>query len=634
MMRIILLFSFLFFLNPVFNQECLPVTKKDKKAVKKIEKFISKGQYYAAADALRSLERLTFYIELRSEVLWSRGDFFRAEDEALKVISLCPESSAKAHYFLGEIAYKRKDYVNASLYLRKAIDLQIGDPYYSDAVMLYEDAKIIADLINNPVKFDPKIVKGISTNDDEYLPIISPDQELFFFTRRFSRKSLHSITTLTVEEFVSSKKIGNTFDVGQALKYPFNIESNEGGASITIDNSVLYYTKCIRDERGYNNCDIFYVERGDSSWSDIKKFPKAISKVDSWDSQPTVSSDGQTIIFSSDRIGGYGKMDLYEINKVDGEWTKPKNLGSAINSNEYEKSPFLHADGRTLFFASTNFPTLGGFDIFYSRKDSLGNWQKPVNIGYPINTVADEISLFVSTDGNQAYFASNSLDGIGGWDIYSFDLYDKARPERVLFLKGSLLDENDQPINEVELEIKNIATKEIITVQVDKGTYVSSLTLAETDDILITIKKEGFAFNSTYIYSSDTNFNSPSNLNFELQSLGKGKSFNIENIYFDNNSYEVKSATKEILIEFAKYLELNTLIIEINGFTDNIGDEKDNQLLSENRAKTVRDLIVMQGISDNRVSYNGYGESYPVSSNDTEIGRGKNRRTEFRIISQ
>ena len=86
--------------------------------------------------------------------------------------------------------------------------------------------------------------------------------------------------------------------------------------------------------------------------------------------------------------------------------------------------------------------------------------------------------------------------------------------------------------------------------------------------------------------------------------------------------------------EFAKYLELNTLIIEINGFTDNIGEKKDNQLLSENRAKTVRDLVVMQGISENRVFYNGYGESFPVSSNDTEIGRGKNRRTEFRIISQ
>ena len=192
-------------------------------------------------------------------------------------------------------------------------------------------------------------------------------------------------------------------------------------------------------------------------------------------------------------------MDLYETNKVDGNWTKPLNLGSVINSNEYEKSPYLHADGKTLFFASTNFPTLGGFDIFYSRKDSVGNWQKPVNIGYPINTVADEISLFVSTDGNQAYFASNSLDGIGGWDIYSFDLYDKAKPERVLFLKGSLLDENKQSIRDVELEIKNITTQEIITIQVDKGTYVSSLTLADTDDVLITIKKEGFAFNSTYI---------------------------------------------------------------------------------------------------------------------------------------
>jgi len=634
MVRIILFFCFFLFINPVFTQECYPEDNKDKRAVKKIERLIRKGAYYDAVDALNNTNGSAFFTELKSEILWRRGDFFKAEGYALKVIDLCPENSPKAYYFLGEIAYKRKDYVNADIYLRKAIDLQIRDPYYSDAVMLYGDAKIIADIINNPVKFNPKIVKGVSTKDDEYLPIISPDQELFFFTRRSSRESLQSITTVTVEEFVSSKKIGNTFEVGQALKYPFNIESNEGGASITIDNRVLYYTKCIRDAMGYNNCDIYYVTRGDSSWSDIKKFPKGISKIDSWESQPTVSSDGKTIIFSSDRSGGYGKMDLYEINKVDGNWTKPLNLGSVINSNEYEKSPYLHADGKTLFFASTNFPTLGGFDIFYSRKDSVGNWQKPVNIGYPINTVADEISLFVSTDGNQAYFASNSLDGIGGWDIYSFDLYDKAKPERVLFLKGSLLDENRQSIRDVELEIKNITTQEIITIQVDKGTYVSSLTLADTDDVLITIKKEGFAFNSTYISSSDTNFNSPSDLDFELQSLGEGRSFNLENIYFDNNSYEVKDATKEILIEFAKYLDLNTLIIEINGFTDNIGDNEDNQLLSENRAKTVRDLIVMQGISEKRVFYNGFGESFPVSSNDSEKGRSYNRRTEFKIISE
>jgi len=286
-----------------------------------------------------------------------------------------------------------------------------------------------------------------------------------------------------------------------------------------------------------------------------------------------------------------------------------------------------------LFFASQNFPTLGGFDIFYSRKDSSGNWQQPKNIGYPINSVADEISLFVSTDGNSAYFASNHLNGVGGWDIYSFDLHKEARPERVLFLKGDLLDENGQVLNDVELEIKNIKTNEITTIKVDAGTYVSSLTLDEKDDVLITVKKEGFAFNSTYISANDTVFKSPSSLDISMQSLDEGKSFTIEDIYFDNNSYELKEITKEVLVEFAKYLEINnSLIIEINGFTDNIGDTSDNQILSENRSKAVRDLILLQGISESRISYKGFGESSPKSNNNTEKGRAQNRRTEFRII--
>jgi len=187
----------------------------------------------------------------------------------------------------------------------------------------------------------------------------------------------------------------------------------------------------------------------------------------------------------------------------------------------------------------------------------------------------------------------------------------------------------------VELEIKNISTQEVTTVKVKAGDYVSSLTLNKDDDVLITIKKEGFAFNSTYISSNDTSFASPSSLNFELQSLGKGKSFNIENIYFDNNSYKVQLATNEILIEFAKYLELNsTLVIEINGFTDNIGDNVDNQFLSENRSKAVRDLLLIHGISQDRVSYNGFGESLPISNNDTEKGRASNRRIEFKIIDR
>ena len=419
------------------------------------------------------------------------------------------------------------------------------------------------------------------------------------------------------------------------MPYPFNQESNEGGASITIDNKILYYTKCIRNKKGYNNCDIYYVFNHNGVWSAVQQFSDNISQSTTWESQPTVSSAGKTIIFASDRSGGYGKMDLYEINLVDGKWTNPKNLGSNINSNEHEKSPYLHTDGKTLFFASTNFPSVGGFDIFYSRKDSLEVWQKPINIGYPINTVADEISLFVSTDGNRAYFASNQLKGVGGWDVYSFALHDAAKPKRVLFLKGELMDENGQVLEDVELEIKNINTNEVTTVKVEAGTYVSSLTLAKNDDVLITVKKEGFAFHSTYVSAEDTAFASPSALNIELESLEEGKSFTIENIYFEHNSYQINPVARQVLMEFATYLKLNkTLVIEINGFTDNIGTANDNLLLSENRAKAVYDLITASGVSASGLSYNGYGEQFPKADNATEKGRANNRRTEFKIIRQ
>ncbi len=614
-------------------QECFPEKRKDKKLVRKVEKLIKKRSFYDAFDELRGKEDFAVFHELKAELLWIKESYFDSEKEALKAIDICPDKFSKSYYFLGEIAFNRKDYVNADIYLKKCIELEIGDPYYSDAVLLHSKAIVLAQIINNPVEFNPNIVEGISTEFDEYLPIISPDQELAFFTRRLEKKSKQDITSMIVEEFTISKKENKIFEVGHALDYPFNTDSNEGGASITIDNKILYFTKCLLTSGDYKNCDIYYVFNKDSSWSDVQNFSKNISKIDSWESQPTVSSDGKIIIFASDRNGGYGKIDLYEIQFINGQWTAPKNLGSNINSSENEKSPYLHTDGKTLFFASQNFPTLGGFDIFYSRKDSLGNWGKPQNIGYPINSKADEISLFVSTDGITAYFASNHFSGVGGWDIYSFPLYDGAKPERVLFLKGELMEENGQYLKDVELELKNLKTNKVTNIKVDAGTYVAALSLDDDADVLITIKKEGFAFNSIFIDSDDNSFDSPSELNFKLQSLEKGKSFTISNIFFSTNSYELNVLSKEILIEFSSYLKLNnSLVIEVNGFTDDIGNYDDNQTLSENRASAVMDFILSNGISADRISFNGFGELYPIESNKDEKSRGANRRTEFKII--
>ena len=201
-MRIFLLFSFLLSVSTAYAQDCFPETRKEKRLVKKIEKQIKTRALYVALDVLGNTNDHAFFLALKSEVLWLKADFFNAETEALKAIDICPNNFPKVYYVLGEIAYRRKDYVNADVYLKKSIDLGIADPYYADAVNLYSKAKVIAKIINNPVSFNPKIVKGISTEYDEYLPILSADQQLYFFTRRSLKSGLDVLTPFFVEEFI------------------------------------------------------------------------------------------------------------------------------------------------------------------------------------------------------------------------------------------------------------------------------------------------------------------------------------------------------------------------------------------------------------------------------------------------
>ena len=245
------------------------------------------------------------------------------------------------------------------------------------------------------------------------------------------------------------------------------------------------------------------------------------------------------------------------------------------------------------------------------------------------------MSLFVSTDGKTAYFASNKLIGEGGWDIYGFPLHEAAKPERVLFLKGDLYDEDGTFAKDIEIEVKNLTTQKITTIKVNKGSYVGAITLEDNDDVLLSIKEEGYAFYSKYIDAKDSTYISPSTLNIDLEQLSAGSSFKIDNIYFATNSYEINQVSGQVINEFINYLRVNkSIVIEINGYTDNVGSSADNQILSENRAKSVYEYIISNGIQKNRISYNGFGEEFPVDNNDSEEGRSKNRRTEFKIISK
>ena len=634
-MRIILIFL-LFFSRVIFAQDCELNSFKNKREFKKINKLIQSKDFFQANSLLKNTDDHPVFTSLRAELAWLEGDIIKAQDLSDEVLYVCEDNFPIIYYILGEIAYQQKDFISSANYLQISINNGLVDKYYDNAVKFLPKAQQLADIISNPVPFNPLIIEGVSTEYDEYLPAISPDQELIFFTRRYLKKGIDIITPTFQEEFISSKIENDVFSIGQPLSYPFNIEDNEGGACISIDNNLLFFTKCSRVSGNYNNCDIFYSEKKDGKWGEIQSFGKEICPMYSWESQPSLSSDGKSIIFASDREGGYGGVDLYIINKDNnGLWSKPINLGPEINSENNEKSPFLHTDGKTLFFASDNFPSLGGYDIFYSRKDSLNMWSKPINIGYPINSKFNEISLFVSTDGNQAIFASNNLEGIGGWDLYSFDLYSEAKPERVFFIKGDLFDSNGENINDVEIEIKNINTKEVKVIKVKNGEYAASLTLSKDDDVLITVKKKGYSFNSQYISSENNEFFSPTNLNFELKDIVEGESFLLNNIYFELDSYELNEVSNEIIIEFAEYLKTNSsMIISINGYTDNIGELEYNKKLSRERALSVYSMLITYGIAENRLHFKGYGEENPKNDNSSHELRELNRRTEFFIIKK
>lgn len=623
---LILIFSF----NPfIYSNNCYPITKKEKRIVKKLKSYLIKENYYDAKRLLSTLEKLPIYESFKAQILWRNDDKMASKILANNIIDICPESFPNLYYILAEMAYLDHDYVLSTKYLRKSIDLGLKGDNYINAIKFLPLSNEKSTIISNPVKFNPKVVEGISTNYDEYLPTISPDQDYAFFTRRFLSADIDRITSKYEEKFISSTIVDGTYSFGFPLKYPFNVESNEGGASITIANDILYFTKCKKDNQNYNNCDIFYSIRERGEWSEVLSFNENISSKDSWESQPSVSSNGLTIVFASDRKGGFGGIDLYEINKLPlGDWSEPVNLGENINSNYNEKSPFLHTDGQTLYFSSNNHPSVGGYDIFYSRKDSAGKWGVPKNIGYPINSSFDEISLFVSTDGNKAYFASNSLNGIGGWDIYSFDLHDNAKPKKVLFLKGSINDSID-----TELEIRSTKTNNISTFKISGGKYAAALTISDDEDFVVTVKKKGYSFNSTFIFSDDSTFQSPSELNFNLEKISSGSSFLIKDINFDLDSYHVNEQTSQILYEFVNYLKLNSdLTISINGYTDSIGDSNYNLKLSENRAKSVYEKILLLGIAKERLQFQGYGEKNLKYRKDASKFK-LNRRTEFEIIS-
>jgi outer membrane protein OmpA-like peptidoglycan-associated protein len=565
-----------------------------------------------------------------------------AEPYLETVARVCPELDPMVFFRLGSIAFENKKWKQSQDFLKKFVESRSRkEAEKSEARTMIQACDFYLQGYANPVPFNPFPLAAISTAADEYLPVITPDNEMAYFTRStfMEEKFTGGINTerKRQERFSFSPNAGsNSFQAGTPMPAPFNTNNNEGGASLSADNRYMFFTICKNDGGDQLNCDLFYTVFQNGTWSEIKNAGPNINGKDTWESQPSLSSDGRTLYFASNRVGGLGGIDIWKSTKdAKGNWGPPENLGPRINTDGNEKSPFFHSDGQTLYFSSTGHLGYGGYDIYLSKLSKDTGWVKPKNIGYPINSERDDLGFFVSTDGKYGYFASDKLKGNGGWDVYSFELYKEARPERVLFVSGALRDENNQVISDAKVEIKNTRTREVTTVEVDSltGKYVA--VVAFDEDHILTVKQPGKAFTSQYFSTSDSSIGKPMKMDLKVEDIKVGRPYKLNNIYFKTSSSLLNPETIIIIEELTKFLQENkTVSIAIHGHTDNAGNAADNLKLSADRAKMVFDLLVLNGIDASRLSYKGFGATKPIASNLTDKGKALNRRTEFMVTGK
>ncbi|MBC7617079.1 MAG: PD40 domain-containing protein [Pedobacter sp.] len=495
--------------------------------------------------------------------------------------------------------------------------------YILKAKKYLSDCNFSLNALKSPVRYEP-INMGYNINSEfrDYFPALTADGETIIFSRVVNGN----------EDFYTSNKVAGRWQKAEPLSSNINTPTfNEGAQSISPDGKYLFFTGCNRPD-GLGRCDIYLSRKNGNQWGKAINLGSTINS-EYWESQPSISPDGNTLYFVSNRPGGIGGYDIWKSTLSDeSKWTAPINLGVSINTIYDESTPYIHSDGETLYFSSDGWPGMGDKDIFYSKKDKE-SWTIPQNLGHPINTFNEEIGLTVSVDGSEGLFSSNLEGGFGGLDIYRFTLPDAAKPKPVTYVKGIIRDK----------ESKQFLAASIVAVDLKTGLAVfNDNTSSETGDFLTTlpiggtysfdVDAPGFLFYSQHYNLSNFKSKKPFEVEILLDKIKVGANATLTNIFFETNKYELLPTSMAELNLLLDFLNSNdNIYIEIQGHTDAIGENNINEKLSNSRAKEVYNFLVKHGIVAKRMTYKGYGSTKPRSENTSEEGRQQNRRTEFVI---
>ncbi|RDC58526.1 hypothetical protein DU508_00550 [Pedobacter chinensis] len=590
--------------------------------------FIQKQDYVSAAQnleiAVHEDPKFQSAFILLADIYRIQKKYTEAKNSFQKAISIDKNVKPPVIFGLAETEFATQEYSKAKAHFEEFLTLDSSSDRSKKARKYLLDCDFAAVAIKKPVKYVPNnLGNGVNTTDAEYFPALTADGETLIFTRQVNGN----------EDFWTSQFKNNVWNVATPLSTKINTtQYNEGAQTISPDGKYLFFTGCNRPE-GLGRCDIYVSHREGKDWGEPYNIGKPVNS-EYWESQPAISPDGRTLYFISNRPGGFGGYDIWKSTITDdAKWGPAINLGSEINTPYDENTPFIHADGKTLYFSSDGWPGFGNKDIYYSRMDDAGKFQKPINLGYPINSFEDESGLIVSADGNFGLFSSNLKDGFGGQDIYSFGIPEQAKPLKVSYVKGIVRDKDTQKTIESNVQVVDLKTNKTVFddyTDPETGQFLAVMPIGS--NYLFNVNAEGYLFYSENFELKSGDINKPYQIEVYIEKIKAGANVTLKNIFFDTNKYNLLPASireLEVLINFLN--ENERVNIEIQGHTDNVGDDKLNEKLSFNRANAVYEYLIKNHIDANRLTFKGFGANKPIADNKTETGRKNNRRTSFII---
>lgn len=640
------------------SKKAIKLYEEARQAPREINQQTGKPNFQKGIDLLlKALDKDENFLEAQQLI----GEFYR----------LTGQSKEAVKHFKKALAINPAENLNGQLFLDIG-DLQMKNAAYKDAINYFDmvlnssnrnipmhvintarqerkSAVFAIDAMKHPLDIQlVNIGSGINTQYPEYFPTLTVDGETMLFTRLLPIGN--PLLKGQEDFFISHLDSDEIWEKAKPMPPNINTSRNEGAPTLSADGRTLIFVACsdltgrYGDGReGKGSCDLFITHKVGDKWSDPQNLRGGVNTY-TWESQPSLSSDGKTLYFIR-RVGGRGTQnsDIFVSTKqADGTWSKAVPLPKNINTPRRETSVLIHPDGQTLYFASDGHVGLGGTDLYMSRKDPLGNWSDPVNLGYPINTKDNENSLLVGPNGNIAFFASDRPGGHGDLDIYSFKLPKSLRPIKTDYFKGLVYDAVTKKPLAGEFQLIDLETgNEVVQSTADAVTGQFLLALPTEKNYALHVSYPGYSF-----FSKNFNMIKDSGnvtMNVPMIPITNEQPIRLANVFFDLNKATLRKESYVELNKLYSFLEKNPSIkIEIDGHTDSRGSKELNQNLSENRAKAVYDYLISKGIAAQRLSYKGFGSTKPIvpdeeinnmtSDDAKEKAYQQNRRVEYKII--